>query len=71
MSKRVEYLESRLGKTKAEREKIETKYREKFDKYAQYMGNGVYSWRGILSTDTRELFLMGVLRQEGITYKEE
>jgi len=30
------------------------------------MGNGVYQYRGIYSTDTRELFLITSLLQEGI-----
>jgi len=71
MNDRIKYLESRLGKTKAEREKLEKKYQSNFEKYARYMGNGVYTWKGIYTNDTRELFLMGVLRQEGITFKEE
>lgn len=30
------------------------------------MGNGVYEWRGQYSTDTRELFLLGIAVVEGI-----
>jgi hypothetical protein len=61
---RVTYLESLVPK------EIEKKYTESFGKYAQYNGNGVYSWRGIVATDTRELFLMGVCRQEKIEFEE-
>jgi hypothetical protein len=68
---RIKYLEGRLGKTAKERKAIEDKYFDRFSKYATYKGNGVYEWRGILSTDTRELFLMGALRQENISFKEE
>lgn len=35
------------------------------------MGNGVYSWMGTVASDTRELFLVGVLRSKGIKFKEE
>lgn len=70
-NERIEYLESRLGKTQAERNKLEKKYQSNFEKYASYMGNGVYAWQDIYANDTRKLFLMGVLRQEGITFKEE
>ena len=62
---RTKYLESLLPKD------LNTdKYYENFTKYACYMGNGVYSWRGLQSTNTRDLFLMGVLKQEKISYKE-
>lgn len=67
MIERIKYLESRLP----EGLDINEKYGSKFDKYARYMGNGVYQWDGILATDTRELFLMGVLNREKIDYKEE
>jgi hypothetical protein len=33
------------------------------------MGNGIYQWMGLFSTDTRELFLMGILALEGISFK--
>jgi len=49
---RIKYLETRLGATRKEREAKEAKYQENFNKYARYMGNGVYSWMGILSDDT-------------------
>jgi len=67
---RIKYLETRLGATRKEREAKEAKYQENFNKYARYMGNGVYSWFGILCDDTRELFLMGVLRKENISFIE-
>lgn len=66
MENRIKYLESLVPKNID----IYEKYYDNFSKYAQYMGNGVYSYRGILSTDTRELFLLTSLRQLGITYKE-
>lgn len=71
MEERIKYLEGRLGKTKKQREIIEAKYQSSFERFAQYLGDGVYTWRGIYSNDTRKLFLMGVLRQEGITFKTD
>ena len=66
MNERVKYLESLIP----EGTDINQKYFPSFSKYAQYMGNGVYSYRGIVSTDTRELFLMYCLREMKINYEE-
>lgn len=63
---RIEYLQSKLPKDLD----IDAKYGKNFDKYARYLGNGVYDWRGIKATDTQELFLIGVLKQENIKFKE-
>lgn len=41
-------------------EDMEDRNREDFLSNAVYVGNGVYMWRGQYSTDTRELFLMGI-----------
>ena len=49
---------------------VETKYRSNFEKYASYLGHGVYQWRGATATDTRELFLLVVLRAENVKFKE-
>jgi hypothetical protein len=62
---RIEYLESLLPKDND----VEKKHWRSFEKYSQYLGNGVYEWRGINATDTRELFLMGCLHIEKIKYK--
>ncbi len=62
---RIKYLESKLPKDFDEKP-----YFDKFSKYATYKGNGVYEWRGILSTDPRELLLMGILKILKISYKE-
>lgn len=62
MNKRIEWLESLIPKGVD----INKKYFNRFAKYACYMGNGVYQYRGIYSTDTRELFLITSLLQEGI-----
>ena len=35
------------------------------------MGNGVYSWKGSIASDTRVLFLIGVLRSKKNEFKEE
>jgi hypothetical protein len=48
-----------------------SKYEANFEKYARYMGNGVYSWKGIHATDTRILFLTGVLMSEKVVFKQE
>jgi hypothetical protein len=66
MNERIKYLESKLPKGLD----YEGKYYNNFSKYACYMGNGVYTWKGIHATDTRELFLMGVLSSEKIKFKE-
>jgi hypothetical protein len=65
--KRINYLENKLPKYVD----VNEKYGKNFDKYARYMGNGVYSWKGLMATDTRELFLIGVLRSETVKFKDE
>lgn len=69
MSDRIEYLESMIPKDKVD--DIEKKYRPNFEKHAQYMGNGVYGWKGLLASNPRELYLLGVLRSENIKFEEE
>lgn len=69
MEERIKYLESLMPKEKWD--EAETKYRKGFDKYACYLGNGVYKWRDIVSTDTRTLWLMGVLSMENVNYERE
>ncbi len=66
----IKYLESRLPEGKAG-EDLQKKHENNFKMYANYMGNGIYSWAGVYSTDTRELFLMGVLGMENIPYEEK
>ena len=51
--------------------KMEEKYRDKFDRFARYMGNGIYEIGGHRSTDTRELFLMFVADREKIKFNTE
>lgn len=63
---RIKYLEGLVP----EDVDIDDKYWDNFDKYATYMGNGVYQWKGILATCTRELFLMGALRSEKVEFEE-
>lgn len=65
-NKRVEYLVSKLPKDV----NIEEKYKADFEKYARYLGNGTYSWKGIYAPDTRILWLTGVLKMEGIKFDE-
>jgi hypothetical protein len=47
-------LESQISKS------VENLHYEDFLRGAVYLGNGVYTWRKQYSTDTRELFLMGI-----------
>lgn len=47
-------------------EEASEKYKEDFDNQAQFLGNGVYCWHDISSSDTRELWLLGVLAREGV-----
>ena len=67
MTERINYL---MGLIPEDLD-YDTKYRSEFNKFARYMGNGVYQWNGIYSSDTAELFLMGVLSREGIEYEYE
>lgn len=64
--RRITYLESKLPK----KVDVEKKYRKNFNRAACHKGNGIYEWAGCYSTDTRELFLMGVLGCEGIKFKQ-
>lgn len=66
MEERIKYLESLLPS-----KDVEDKHRGNFEKYATYVGNGVYQWCGIVSADTRALFLMGCLHKERIPFETE
>ena len=68
--KRIKYLEGKLADIPKEVD-IEAKYRKNFEKYAGYQGNGVYTWKGLVAADVRELFLLGVLVGENIKFKDE
>jgi hypothetical protein len=65
MNDRIKYLELLLPN-----KEVEDKWFSKFKKFCSYLGNGVYEWQGIVSTDIRELFLMGYLHLEKIEYKK-
>ena len=65
--KREEYLLSKIPRGLD----YDSKYEANFNKYARYMGNGVYSWKGIYATDIRILFLTGILMSEKIDIKNE
>lgn len=54
MEERIKYLENLLPS-----KEIEDKHWKNFEKHATYLGNGVYQWCGIISPNTRALFLMG------------
>ena len=65
MKKRLEYLTKKLKNVD-----FETKYRKSFEKEARYQGNGIYFWHDILSSDIKEVFLLGCLAREGIKVKD-
>jgi hypothetical protein len=65
METRIKELEKLFSKIPKEKQ---DKYFENFSKWATYMGNGLYQWKDILSSDTRELYLLGCLAQEKIPY---
>ena len=62
MEGRIERLGKKLGKTRIE---LEAKHQGIFGKQAMFLGGDTYEWCGVYSTDTRELFLLGVLIREG------
>lgn len=62
----IKYLESKIPKGVD----INEKYFKEFQKQAGYLGNGIYNWGELKSTDTRELFLMGCLIREKIVFKK-
>lgn len=66
MEERIAYLENLVPKDVD----IDKLFYDNFAKFASYMGNGIYSYRGLYSTHTRELFLMYCLRELGINYEE-
>lgn len=67
-AKRLAYLQRKFPK--GQEQILEEKYRKRFEKNARYIGHGVYDWQGLTSTDTAELFLIGVLTFEGISFKQ-
>lgn len=64
---REEYLLSKIPKELD----YDKKYFNNFEKWATYMGGGVYQWRGLFNSCTRLLFLEGVLMQERIEFKTD
>lgn len=62
---RIKYLQGLVPKDL----NAKKKYFAQFTQEAVYLGNGVYTWDGIYSNDTAELFTMGVLRREGVPFK--
>jgi len=58
---KIKYFESKISRD------LEEKYRPKFEKYACYISKyDGYEWRGLIGTDTRELFLRGIILFEKI-----
>lgn len=45
---------------------LEEKYSNYFDRFAKYVGNGIYTIGRMYSTDTRELFLMYIHMREDL-----
>ena len=62
---KIKQLEKRVSPA------LEEKYRAKFDRQSRYLRNGIYMWAGQYSTNTRELFLLGILACEGRLKPEE
>tara|TARA_R110002167_G_scaffold310493_1_gene515413 strand:- start:402 stop:602 length:201 start_codon:yes stop_codon:yes gene_type:complete len=65
MNNRIKYLESLLPINEVI---LQERYFDKFEKYATHTNNGTYHWLGIRSSNTRELWLMGILFKEGVKY---
>ena len=65
MKNRINYIESKLPK---EVKDFNGNIVTIEEKYARYEGNGVYQWKGLRTTDTAELFLIGVLKSENISF---
>ncbi|BAV39347.1 hypothetical protein BPT24_223 [Tenacibaculum phage pT24] len=63
-----EYLESLIPNN--DEDSLRKKYFNNFEKYASYLGNGVYTWDGFYSSCTRELWLMGALHREKIIFEK-
>lgn len=65
MEKRISYLESLLPN----REAVEKEEWKNFKSGAKFFGAGIYIWRGAMSANTRELFLMGCLIGQEIKFE--
>jgi hypothetical protein len=68
IQREIKELEAKLPKPE---ETYEKKYLNRFEKYATYMGGGVYQWQGLYASDTRVLWLKGILALEGIWREED
>jgi hypothetical protein len=64
MEEKIAVLESQIT------DAMEKKHWNQFEKQSGYKGNGIYEWRGQYSTDTRELFLLGIAVVEGIEIED-
>ena len=63
---RYKYLENLIPFST---EEMDEKYYTIFTKEAFFVKTNLYEWRGLFSSDTRELYLMGVLLREGINFE--
>ncbi len=51
-------------------QKMYDKYWETFKKECKFKGPELYNWGHIYASETKELFLMGVLVREGIKFEQ-
>lgn len=63
MSAIIKELEGKIS------EELQDKWLDKFNRRSGYKGNGIYGIGRLVSTDTRELFLMFVADVENIDYE--
>ena len=52
-------------------EEAETKYWDDFTKRAHFVSNDTYRWRTVEASDLYELWLVGVLKEEGVSYEHD
>jgi hypothetical protein len=67
MENKISYLESMLPN----RLEVEKREWPIFKKEAKFFSAGLYLWRGAMSANNRELFLMGCLVGEGIKFENK
>ena len=65
---RYKYLLDKFPDTE---EKMKEKYWDDFKQRAHFVGVDTYKWRTVTASDLRELWLCGVLKEEGIFYEHD
>ncbi len=63
-------LEEKFVEANVSLDELTPKYERSFSNTARYLNNGIYVWGDVYASDTRELWLLGILAFEGI-YVEE